>query len=363
MKFDINRRAERSWKPVHVLATAACAITWSTSTSTFFLAFFLLGACARDAAGHDVHVNVEPATIFSAENGTLHINSAAGQPVFLNGVDLLKRLEELEAQCKVQQNTTNTRNATSSAAPTTAHPTAHPTPTPTPSPTTPLPTMVPTPHPTQEYNGDVDVSAGGACSLDFLRGVTHINGNVFITCATPSPSYLEELSALQYVSGTFQIFSGADFEGTSGLRNLASVGNLFIRNTNIRNLSLPALTGSTGFIRIVGNTQLVHVNLGSISSTSAEFHVTTCPLLENLDSLASLQQIGGSLELRGNDKLSSIDGLLNVTSVGGSYVKICYNQALAKVPSHFIQLAAGKTSAPNDNLQCARNFCHAGCAA
>lgn len=149
------------------------AATVFTCTLLLLVAVCAVFPCTCTAAVDD---DQQAATIYQADDGTLHINTTASQPVLLNGIDVVKKIAELEGICAVRN-----QNPT-------AQPTAEPT---SPAPTSPAPTGQPTqvptvePVPLQNDGAKIWTRLLGNSSEDYGSGVaTDAGQNVYVVGQT-----------------------------------------------------------------------------------------------------------------------------------------------------------------------------------
>ncbi len=137
-------------------------------------------------------------------------------------------------------------------------------------------------------------------NLQALSNISSINNNLQISS---SPS-LTNLQGLENVTGSIQ---SLDIAGNSSLTSIAQLSNL----TDIRYLTInnnPVLTSLQGLENIdsIYNELSIGVSYGSEDGND---------LLTNLDALQGLNYLGGMLKIIGNQNLTSIEQLSNLTHI------------------------------------------------
>ena len=144
---------------------------------------------------------------------------------------------------------------------------------------------------------------------------------------------LDGLSELTAVASSFSIQSTSALESLAGLENLSSVGLLVIRN-NAQLTDISALSNLTSASRlaIFENDALSNVEgLAGLTETPSGLSLESNPSLTSLNGLRNLTAVGGlGLTLDDNDALVSFDGLGALASVTGP-VSIGQNAVLENV--------------------------------
>ncbi len=139
-------------------------------------------------------------------------------------------------------------------------------------------------------------------------GSSSISGDLIIS--GPDISYLDSLYPITNISGKLKIFVCGDLVNFEGLNNLVTVGG----DVEIFNLvSLLNFEGLNSLTTINGN---LMIGAGSILNQS----------LESLNGLSSLDSIGGTLEVRDNNSLLSLEGLSSLRTI--NYLEIDGNDFL-----------------------------------
>lgn len=120
---------------------------------------------------------------------------------------------------------------------------------------------------------------------------------------------LVEINAFSNVTvliGDLNIHDNTSLEILTGLNNITSVNRVYIQNTLIANLN----------------------SLSSLQVVNVELNINDNDMLENILGLSSLQEITyNDISVGGNEILTSLEGLHNLTQVGG-LIKITYNPNL-----------------------------------
>lgn len=164
------------------------------------------------------------------------------------------------------------------------------------------------------------VSLTGLESLERIHGDLVLQGNPALADLTP-------LGALESVGG-LAIYGPHALTDLSGLDGLAEIERLALADTGLIELGpLPALA-SVGGVDLRANAALVELTGLASISTLEELWIEGNPSLVQLDDLAALHEVTGSMYLRDNDGLVELEGL-GVTVVGGG-LGIVLHGALAQ---------------------------------
>ena len=120
-------------------------------------------------------------------------------------------------------------------------------------------------------------------------------------------------SAAPCSSTNYRLTTQAEVDalGVTGCESVS--GYLYIQGASNSLTSIKNLDGLAN-LTSVGGTLTIYLNYAPT----------------NLDGLANLTSVGGYLEIEGNDALTNLDGLANLTSVGG-YLRIYRNYALTNL--------------------------------
>ncbi|EDQ87544.1 uncharacterized protein MONBRDRAFT_27342 [Monosiga brevicollis MX1] len=254
------------------------------------------------------------------ENGNLHIHNSPSsvKRILLNGVDVLKEIEELRVICGVDASTT----------------------------AAPLP---PTPTPVV-FDGPVHCDLNGV-----PNNVTHVNGSIiFIGCTGSLASQLQVLQTVARVSGNVEISNNNALQTIDGLDELTWVGGSVVIEYN------SALTGVDGLnsLETIGQDLTITLNpklgdldgLDQLSSVNDTLNIRVNNGLQNVDGLSRLTKIGGALHISNNAALESIEGLGSLVEVGDT-VSVCSNPSLNATIAEIML----------DNLGTCQDFSEASC--
>ena len=133
------------------------------------------------------------------------------------------------------------------------------------------------------------------------------------------------------------------------------VGDLYVVDSWITNLDgLANITSVGGTLNIEGNTDLTSIDgLANLVTVEGNLNIESNPALTNIDGLANLASVEGDLRLHGNQSLTDIDGLVSLSSVG-TKLTISGHDALTNVnglvslrSTGTDLLVLGNTSFPN----------------
>ena len=111
----------------------------------------------------------------------------------------------------------------------------------------------------------------------------------------------------------------------NGLQPITRIaGSLSIENTVLANLAgLEKLQDIGGTLNVTGNNNLLSVvGLDSLSRIGEDFSFFENTQLESLNNLAALTQVGREFVLFGNPLLPNLEGLQNLTTIGGEFALV-----------------------------------------
>ena len=148
--------------------------------------------------------------------------------------------------------------------------------------------------------GDVIISGSEITSIDALRDIRFIEGNLIVR-DNPMLLTLEGLGSLKSISG------GLDIHGNQRLSNLDG---------------LASLSGVDGYVYVYGNAALTDIKrLSGLTSVGTgpvggTLNVSSNAALRSLDGLENITLIGSDLYINNNDLIRSLEGLANLGFVG-----------------------------------------------
>jgi hypothetical protein len=193
-------------------------------------------------------------------------------------------------------------------------------------------------------------------------GCAHLEGNFKIT--GNSISNLTGLNQVFSIGGNAEIESCGNLTNLSGLNNLSNVeGNLdLLYNESLINLSgLEYLNSIGGSFGLHENNQLLSLSgLENLDSIGGWLGIGTIysvgdppppggnPLLENLNSLASLTYVGGGIDIGQNNSLSSLAGLDNIDANSITDLLIESNSSLSTCE---VKSVCDYLAAPNGTIE------------
>lgn len=160
-------------------------------------------------------------------------------------------------------------------------------------------------------------------------GCTEIEGYVSIDNYYEDITNIDGLNVLTSIGGHFSI-SHLLTSNLSGLDNLTSIGGYFSISGGFTSLTgLDNLSFIGGYLRIKSADITDLTGLGNLITISGDFFLQDNFSLINLNGLDNLTTIGGSIDFGGylddNPILESISGLSNLTSIGGDIsIAHCY---------------------------------------
>ncbi len=163
-------------------------------------------------------------------------------------------------------------------------------------------------HPTIKFHKGINISYNEfLAGLTALIGIDTIHGD--LKFGYNSLLNFKELSSLKVISGGLALTEGPNLTSYEGFENLESIhGYLSLKIP--KNITPPLSFTS---LRIIG---------GSFSLSGGGGSKVT-----NLDGLQNLLSIGGSLIVSNSSTIEDLTGLNNLTHIGGS-IRACHNQNL-----------------------------------
>lgn len=167
-------------------------------------------------------------------------------------------------------------------------------------------------------------------SLAPLEPVTCVDGNIIVNSG--SLTSLDQLSALQKVTGDFLVVGSVSLDSLEGLRELVSVGGaLMIQNNGL----LQDLRGleslrNFGALRIVGNANLTSLRgLEGLSVIGGDLEINGVPNLSHLAGLENLRE-ARTLSIVNNDALTDLSALSSLERTT-LHFQLVSNDALTSV--------------------------------
>ena len=153
-------------------------------------------------------------------------------------------------------------------------------------------------HITDAYSGIFILGNNDLVSLNGLNSLQTVGDRLRVVLNSELQS-LEGLEGLTEIGGELGIELNGQLQSLSGLNNLERIGG------TLKILSNPNLTSLKGLESLQ--------EVGTIAED--EFYLYNNPLIENLAGLENLQQVNGTLNLKANSSLNSIDQLLGLQAV------------------------------------------------
>ncbi len=140
------------------------------------------------------------------------------------------------------------------------------------------------------------------------------------------------LLLLAGAAGAVECPGDRTYETAAGDGCTSITGDLTIHGTSLTNIDgLAALTLVGGSLYIQENAALADLaGLAVLVSVGGSLDITGNLVLPDLDGLSALASVGGYFDIGFNDNLSSIDGLSSLVSVGENFV-IYWNESLATI--------------------------------
>jgi hypothetical protein len=153
-------------------------------------------------------------------------------------------------------------------------------------------------HITDVYSGIFILGNNDLVSLNGLNSLQTVGDRLRVVLNSELLS-LEGLEGLTEIGGELGIELNGQLQSLSGLNNLERVGE------TLKILSNPNLTSLGGLESLQ--------EVGALAED--EFYLYNNPLIENLAGLENLQRVNGTLNLKANSGLNSIDQLLGLQAV------------------------------------------------
>jgi hypothetical protein len=147
--------------------------------------------------------------------------------------------------------------------------------------------------------GDVLISGYTICNLNGLNVLLSVGGDLKIE-SNEALSNTTGLNALTRIDGSFYLYGNLALTCLSGLEHLASIGGDF---SLVNNPSMNCMNGLQG-LKTIGGMLWIDDN----------------DALANLSGLDNLEAVGGTVRIYSNDCLVSMQGLNSLQGVGGSMV-------------------------------------------
>ncbi len=171
-----------------------------------------------------------------------------------------------------------------------------------------------------------------------VNGVTEITGRLLIGRFDEPYSDITDvsmLSSLTTVGEGVQVLYNENLSDISSLSNLTSVGGIEIAfNPMLNNLSgLQNIEGSlSGSLSIGHNPLMENIDeLHQITEVGQSLIIIFNDNLKNLGGLAAINHVQGEISIAGNPELFDAQGLSGITSAGGGLV-ISLNNSLIELP-------------------------------
>jgi len=178
--------------------------------------------------------------------------------------------------------------------------------------------------------------------LNNLEGFEHlqtVGGGLYVVNNALLVS-LAGLDSLRSIGGFFNVSNSLNLTQLDGLPRLVSAGAIVIsENPNLAGITGLGNLDSIGFLTVNDNPKLVDINgLGNLRVVDTlGIGISNNPMLQNLDGLAGIQKIGGSVHIRENHTLTNLNGFENLESLGHN-LEITYNQSLTTLGTGFKKL-------------------------
>lgn len=182
--------------------------------------------------------------------------------------------------------------------------------------------------------GDLLISSGAdIVNLDSLSALTAITGSLSLSNCT----VLNDITGLENmnaIGGVLDIETCNNLTNLTSLNGVTSLGGLFLYNTGMTNLNWlsPLLTSLPIYLTISDNPSLLNMNgLANITSVGGSVSIGYNPLLTNLSGLGGINTIGLSLFIVGNEHLSSLSGLSPLLTSIPERLAIALNPSLTNL--------------------------------
>lgn len=196
-------------------------------------------------------------------------------------------------------------------------------------------------------NGDLRVIGNGALtSLTGLSGLTAIGG-YFNVSDNPALVTLGGLDSLKTISGYALLYGNSALTDLSGLSALVAVGGYLEINECDAVVSLAGLESLTSLgedLDLRNNDALSDISALSkltalqVGGGGVSLSVLVNPSLQNLNGLEGIVFIAGNVQVMGNETLSDVSGLGNVTELLGDFV-MTVNQQLCQADADALALS------------------------
>jgi hypothetical protein len=183
-----------------------------------------------------------------------------------------------------------------------------------------------------EIEGDVEINGDDITNLNGLNILTAIGGELSIN-GNDALTSLTGLDNVTSIGGELSISGNDALTSLTGLDNVTSIGGglWIINNDALTSLSgLDNLTSIGGCLRIWENAALMSLTgLENLTFIDVDLQIghyvplgsgSGNPSLTSLTGLDNVISIGGSLWIIGNHVLTSLTGLENVTSIGANLI-------------------------------------------
>nr|NQU91118.1 T9SS type A sorting domain-containing protein [Bacteroidota bacterium] len=165
-----------------------------------------------------------------------------------------------------------------------------------------------------------------------LQNLSSIHGHLVVYYC-PGLTDLNGLNALQFIEGNLSIEGNQNMTGLYGLNNITYVGgSVWIRNNALMTLSdLSNLSSIGGVLEISENPNLSSLmGLHNVNSVGSSISIFRNSSLQDLNGMNGLTLVSGKLGIGktmsgGNNALTSLAGLENVTKIEGDLRIFCNN--------------------------------------
>src|SRR5690606_35792579 len=171
-------------------------------------------------------------------------------------------------------------------------------------------------------------------SLAYINGLNNlsaIGGNLVIQY-NDALSQINGFNSLTTVGGEVSLVANPQLTALNGLNNLLSIGSglIIYEHDSLSSLSgLSALTYIGGSLGISFNYELTNIALDNLEEVNGSMTIKGNPSIANFNGLGNLTRINGSLEIDSNATLNDITGLQGIdpATIFGLY--ITYNPELS----------------------------------
>ena len=173
----------------------------------------------------------------------------------------------------------------------------------------------------KELDGACSITENNALSsLKGLNQITTIGGNLTIT-QNKGLNNIFDLSALTTVEGSLTVSNNPLLTNLNGLSQLKTIsGAIFILdNDNLFDINaLQTLSSFSGELYLNLNSNLRNVDGLTGLTGIKRLQIVHCDALKNLDGLANLSSVDGTVLIQSNDLLDDFCGLTNLINKGFS---------------------------------------------